>query len=76
MFTIVTIVLNSTVIVLLLINKQLRQPLNYALVNMAVADLGTVLTGGILSVVNNALGYFSLGRNRLRHGGILCGSVW
>ncbi|XP_023852874.1 parapinopsin-like [Salvelinus sp. IW2-2015] len=62
MFTVPAIVLNSTVIVVSLMNKQLRQPLNYALVNMAVADLGTALTGGVLSVVNNALGYFSLGR--------------
>ncbi|KAE8298537.1 Parapinopsin [Larimichthys crocea] len=43
-------------------HKQLRQPLNYALVNMAVADLGTAMTGGVLAVVNNAQGYFSLGR--------------
>lgn len=63
MFTVLTIVLNCTVIVLLLISKQPSeaasdpedpQILN-ALVNMAAADLGTVLTGGILSVVNNAL---------------------
>lgn len=56
------IVLNATVIIVSLMHKQLRQPLNYALVNMAVADLGTAMTGGLLSVVNNAQGYFSLGR--------------
>uniref|UniRef100_A0A3P9IGL8 Parapinopsin b n=1 Tax=Oryzias latipes TaxID=8090 RepID=A0A3P9IGL8_ORYLA len=61
-FTIPAIVLNATVIIVSLMHKQLRQPLNYALVNMAVADLGTAMTGGVLSVVNNALGYFSLGR--------------
>lgn len=61
-FTVPAIVLNATVIIVSLMHKQLRQPLNYALVNMAVADLGTALTGGMLSVVNNALGYFSLGR--------------
>ncbi|XP_010864048.3 parapinopsin isoform X1 [Esox lucius] len=61
-FTLPAIVLNATVIVVSLMNKQLRQPLNYALVNMAIADLGTAMTGGILSVVNNAMGYFSLGR--------------
>lgn len=49
-------------IIVSLMHKQLRQPLNYALVNMAVADLGTAMTGGVLSVVNNAQGYFSLGR--------------
>ncbi|KAM6980755.1 parapinopsin-like [Aplochiton taeniatus] len=62
LFTGPAIVLNSTVIIVSLMHKRLRQPLNYALVNMAVADLGTALTGGVLSVVNNAQGYFSLGR--------------
>ncbi|XP_022055856.1 parapinopsin-like [Acanthochromis polyacanthus] len=61
-FTGPAIILNATVIVVSLMYKQLRQPLNYALVNMAVADLGTAMTGGVLSVVNNAQGYFSLGR--------------
>lgn len=61
-FTGPAIVLNATVIIVSLMHKQLRQPLNYALVNMAVADLGTALTGGVLSVFNNAQGYFSLGR--------------
>ncbi|XP_075966936.1 parapinopsin-like [Anarhichas minor] len=62
LFTGPAIILNSTVIIVSLMHKQLRQPLNYALVNMAVADLGTAMTGGVLSVVNNAQGYFSLGR--------------
>lgn len=62
LFTGPAIVLNATVIIVSLMHKQLRQPLNYALVNMAAADLGTALTGGVLSVVNNAQGYFSLGR--------------
>lgn len=61
-FTGPAIVLNATVIIVSLMHRQLRQPLNYALVNMAVADLGTAMTGGVLSVVNNAQGYFSLGR--------------
>ncbi|XP_051932646.1 parapinopsin-like [Hippocampus zosterae] len=62
LFTGPAIVLNATVIIVSLMHKQLRQPLNYALVNMAAADLGTAMTGGVLSVVNNAQGYFSLGR--------------
>ncbi|XP_077582510.1 parapinopsin-like [Stigmatopora nigra] len=62
LFTGPAILLNATVIIVSLMHKQLRQPLNYALVNMAVADLGTAMTGGLLSVVNNAQGYFSLGR--------------
>ncbi|XP_071349974.1 parapinopsin-like [Trachinotus anak] len=61
-FTGPAIVLNATVIIVSLMHKQLRQPLNYALVNMAVADLGTAMTGGVLSVINNAQGYFSMGR--------------
>ncbi|XP_042262947.1 parapinopsin-like [Thunnus maccoyii] len=61
-FTGPAIILNATVIMVSLMYKQLRKPLNYALVNMAVADLGTAMTGGVLSVVNNAQGYFSLGR--------------
>lgn len=61
-FTAAAIVLNATVIIVSLMYKQLRQPLNYALVNMAVADLGTAVTGGIPSMVNKAQGYFSLGR--------------
>ncbi|XP_035517624.1 parapinopsin-like [Morone saxatilis] len=61
-FTGPAIIFNGTVIIVSLMHKQLRQPLNYALVNMAVADLGTAMTGGVLSVVNNAQGYFSLGR--------------
>ncbi|KAF3856311.1 hypothetical protein F7725_017034 [Dissostichus mawsoni] len=61
-FTVPAIILNATVIIVSLLHKQLRQPLNFALVNMAVADLGTAMTGGVLSVVNNAQGYFSLGR--------------
>ncbi|XP_029288149.1 LOW QUALITY PROTEIN: parapinopsin-like [Cottoperca gobio] len=61
-FTVPAIILNATVIIVSLLHKQLRQPLNYALMNMAVADLGTAMTGGVLSVVNNAQGYFSLGR--------------
>nr|XP_057902081.1 parapinopsin-like [Doryrhamphus excisus] len=62
LFTGPAIVLNATVIIVSLMHKQLRQPLNYALLNMAVADLGSAGTGGVLSVVHNAHGYFSLGR--------------
>uniref|UniRef100_A0A673FJS8 Parapinopsin-like n=1 Tax=Sinocyclocheilus rhinocerous TaxID=307959 RepID=A0A673FJS8_9TELE len=45
--------LNSTI---------LRQPLNFALVNLAVADLGITLTGSVPSVVTNAVGYYITGR--------------
>ncbi|XP_061788752.2 parapinopsin b [Nerophis lumbriciformis] len=62
LFTGPAVVLNATVIIVSLLHKQLRQPLNYALVNMAVADLGSAVTGGLLSVVHNAQGFSSLGR--------------
>ncbi|XP_035236754.1 parapinopsin a [Anguilla anguilla] len=56
------IILNVTVIVTTLRHRKLRQPLNYALVNLAVADLGAALTGGLMTTVTNGMGYFSLGR--------------
>ncbi|XP_018967793.2 parapinopsin b [Cyprinus carpio] len=62
MFSITAVVLNSTVIVVTLRHKQLRQPLNFALVNLAVADLGITLTGSVPSVVTNAVGYYITGR--------------
>ncbi|KAJ8394803.1 hypothetical protein AAFF_G00041580 [Aldrovandia affinis] len=61
-FCTAAVILNVTVIAVTIRHGQLRQPLNYALVNLAVADLGVTLTGGMLTVVTNATGYFSLGR--------------
>ncbi|CAL8381795.1 unnamed protein product [Boreogadus saida] len=58
-----SLVLNATVIIVTLRHKKLRQPLNVALVNMAVADLGAAMTGGVLGVVYNAWpGHPPLGR--------------
>uniref|UniRef100_A0A8C2J587 Parapinopsin-like n=1 Tax=Cyprinus carpio TaxID=7962 RepID=A0A8C2J587_CYPCA len=62
MFSITAVVLNATVIAVTLRHKQLRQPLNFALVNLAVADLGITLTGSVPSVVTNAVGYYITGR--------------
>lgn len=42
--------------------KQLRQPLNYIIVNLAIADFLVSLTGGLISFLTNARGYFFLGR--------------
>ncbi|TRY89014.1 hypothetical protein DNTS_029300 [Danionella cerebrum] len=42
--------------------KQLRQPLNYIIVNLSLADFLVSLTGGTISVVTNFRGYFFLGR--------------
>ncbi|TRY81847.1 hypothetical protein DNTS_011412 [Danionella cerebrum] len=61
-FSLCGIVLNVAVIAVTLKHRQLRQPLNYALVNLAVADLGCALFGGLPTTLTNAMGYFSLGR--------------
>ncbi|XP_030639715.1 parapinopsin a [Chanos chanos] len=61
-FSIAGVILNVTVIVVTFRHRQLRQPLNYALVNLAVADLGCAAFGGLPTTVTNAMGYFSLGR--------------
>lgn len=42
--------------------KQLRQPLNYIIVNLAIADFLVSLTGGVISFLTNTRGYFFLGR--------------
>ncbi|KAK6480773.1 parapinopsin-like [Huso huso] len=62
LFSIASIILNTTVILVTIQYRKLRQPLNYSLVNLAVTDLGVTLTGGLLTTVTNAMGYFSLGR--------------
>nr|XP_029525620.1 vertebrate ancient opsin [Oncorhynchus nerka] len=41
--------------------KQLRQPLNYIIVNLSLADFLVSLTGGTISFLTNAKGYFFLG---------------
>lgn len=42
--------------------KQLRQPLNYIIVNLAIADFLVSLIGGVISFLTNSRGYFFLGR--------------
>ncbi|KAM9324450.1 parapinopsin-like [Gastrophryne carolinensis] len=54
--------LNITVIIVTMKYRQLRHPINYSLVNLAVADLGVTTLGGLLTVETNAVGYFNLGR--------------
>ncbi|KAM9463032.1 vertebrate ancient long opsin b [Clarias gariepinus] len=53
---------NSTVMFVTYKFKQLRQPLNYIIVNLSVADFCLSLVGGTLSFLTNARGYFFLGR--------------
>lgn len=53
---------NSTVMIVTYKFKQLRQPLNYIIVNLSVADFCLSLVGGTISFLTNARGYFFLGR--------------
>lgn len=41
--------------------KKLRHPLNWILVNLAVADLGETVIASTISVINQIAGYFILG---------------
>ena len=41
----------------------LRQPLNYVIVNLAVADLLAGVVGGVPSIFANAHGYFYMGKS-------------
>lgn len=61
-FSVAGILLNALVIVVTARHRQLRQPLSYALVNLAVCDLGCAACGGLPTTVTSAMGYFSLGR--------------
>ncbi|XP_051913234.1 parapinopsin-like [Hippocampus zosterae] len=61
-FSILGIILNVLVIVVTVRHKQLRQPLSYALVSLAICDLGCAVFGGLPTTVTAAMGYFSLGR--------------
>ncbi|KAG7245300.1 hypothetical protein INR49_010957 [Caranx melampygus] len=51
--------------------KQLRQPLNYIIVNLAIADFLVSLTGGLISFLTNARGISSWGGG-LRLGRVRC----
>lgn len=53
---------NAIVIVVSLKYKKLRSPLNYILVNLAVADMLVTIFGSSVSFHNNIFGYFTLGK--------------
>lgn len=61
-FSVLGIIFNVLVIVVTIRHRQLRQPLSYALVNLAICDLGCAVFGGLPTTVTSAMGYFSLGR--------------
>ncbi|NXU56432.1 OPSO protein, partial [Turnix velox] len=52
---------NLAVILVTLKFKQLRQPVNYVIVNLSVADFLVSLTGGIIGFLTNLKGYFYMG---------------
>lgn len=52
---------NLTVILVTFKFKQLRQPVNYVIVNLSVADFLVSLTGGTISFLANLKGYFYMG---------------
>ncbi len=55
--------------------KQLRQPLNYIIVNLSLADFLVSASGGTISFLTNYQGYFFLGRWAL-FGGIRGHLFW
>ncbi|XP_027516098.1 pinopsin isoform X2 [Corapipo altera] len=55
-------VVNGLVIVVSIRYKKLRSPLNYILVNLAVADLLVTLCGSSVSLSNNISGFFVFGK--------------
>ncbi|KAM3915638.1 parapinopsin-like [Leptodactylus fuscus] len=61
-FCTASLILNITVIIVTFKYRHLRHPINYSLVNLAVADLGVTVLGSLLTVETNAVGYFNLGR--------------
>ncbi|TRZ04349.1 hypothetical protein DNTS_031472 [Danionella cerebrum] len=52
---------NFTVMLVTYRFRQLRKPLNYIIVNLSVADFLVSMTGGTISFLTNARGYFFLG---------------
>lgn len=54
--------LNGLVIVVSIRHKKLRSPLNYILVNLAVANLLVTLCGSSVSLSNNISGFFVFGK--------------
>lgn len=59
--TTMSIIENFIVIIVTFKFKQLRQPLNYIIVNLSVADFLVSIVGGSISIATNSRGYFYLG---------------
>lgn len=62
---------NGLVILVSLKYKKLRSPLNYILVNLAVANLMVTFFGSTVSFSNNIHGYFTLGETMCQFEGFM-----
>uniref|UniRef100_A0A8D0L6U5 G-protein coupled receptors family 1 profile domain-containing protein n=1 Tax=Sphenodon punctatus TaxID=8508 RepID=A0A8D0L6U5_SPHPU len=62
---------NGLVIVVSIRHKKLRSPLNYILVNLAVADLMVTFFGSTVSFANNVNGFFVLGKTACEFEGFM-----
>nr|XP_032828234.1 parapinopsin-like [Petromyzon marinus] len=60
--TFASLLLNGLVVVASVRYKELRQPLNSALLSLAAADLGMALAGGLPNTITNAVGGLVMGR--------------
>ncbi|XP_051773923.1 vertebrate ancient long opsin a [Ctenopharyngodon idella] len=60
--TVVSLCENFTVMLVTFRYTQLRQPLNYIIVNLSLADFLVSVTGGTISFLTNYHGYFFLGK--------------
>lgn len=58
---ILSVFTNGLVLVATAKFKKLRHPLNWILVNLAIADLGETVFASTISVCNQFFGYFILG---------------
>uniref|UniRef100_A0A8C0E192 Long-wave-sensitive opsin 1 n=1 Tax=Balaenoptera musculus TaxID=9771 RepID=A0A8C0E192_BALMU len=56
-----SILTNGLVLAATMKFKKLRHPLNWILVNLAIADLAETIIAGTISIVNQMYGYFVLG---------------
>ncbi|XP_066490973.1 pinopsin-like [Tiliqua scincoides] len=64
-------VVNGLVIVVSIRYKKLRLPLNYILVNLAVADLLVTIFGSTISFANNVNGFFIFGQTACKFEGFM-----
>lgn len=54
--------INALTLIVTAQNKKLRQPLNFILVNLAVAGLIMVMFGFTVTFISSLMGYFSMGK--------------